>query len=348
MAREILLATGFEAGSTAFYEAQGWQLPTSSSGSFGGVRADGPRHITRLGVGGSYSVDRYTTTDPVKTPFVDPNKARWLHWWMQGSGNEGPAVEFELGGAAQARVLFGAVSGVITLQRGTSTTLTQTLPGTYVQGRGYWVAVYLHADNAGSMRVFLNGEEVLSFTGDTQALTSPGWDRVEWGRASSFDPRLWIDDVIITDDDAGTALTPIPEVFGQPLVPVEVVSGNLTGVPVAGNGRYANVANLPWDPSQYNEAAAPGDEDLYQMGGFVDMGGDILAVAVCANAYRQGLITQAELQVVSGGTGSYGAPRVLDAAPDTTTWCRYFSEDPAGGAWTPASVNALQAGVRFG
>lgn len=353
MAREILLATGFEAGSTAFYQAQGWAMTGSASSS--GVVATANRHITRLGEGGAYAWMKASTTLAVLCPRVDSASARWVHCWMMTqvsnvSSSEDAAIQFQLTGSAQMALRISRVTGAITIRRGgpDGTVLATSAVGTFNNSTGYWIAVYLHADNTGTMRVFVNGKEVVSYTGDTQALASGGWDRVAWTRATTTGiPVIYLDDVIITDDDGGTALTPLPEAYGQPLVPTEVVSGNLTGVPTTGTGRYANVANLPWNPSQYNEAAAPGDEDLYQMGGYVDMGGDILAVAVCANAYRQGLITQAELQVVSGGTGSYGTPEALAATPGTTTWCRYFSEDPDGGAWTPASVNALQAGVRF-
>lgn len=352
MAREILLATGFEAGVTGFYEAQGWELISGTSGS--GVVATPNRHITRLGAGGAYAWVKVGTTFGVVCPRVDSASARWMHCWMMAehvtvSNLYDTVIQFQLAGAAQMALRISRVTGEITIRRGgpDGTVLATSPVGTFNYSTGYWIAVYLHADNTGTMRVFVNGKEVVSYTGDTQALASGGWDRVAWTRYSSGLAVIYLDDVIITDDDGGMVLTPLPEAYGQPLVPTEVVSGNLTGVPTTGTGRYANVANLPWDPSQYNEAAAPGDEDLYQMGGFVDMGGDILAVAVCANAYRQGLITQAELQVVSGGVGSYGAPEALAATPGTTTWCRHFSEDPAGGAWTPASVNALQAGVRF-
>lgn len=352
MAREILLATGFEAGVTGFYLAQGWELSGSASGS--GVVATPNRHLTRLGEGGAYAWVKGGAAPSVMCPRVNSASARWMHCWMMSeqpivSNVYDSAIQFQLAGSNQMALRISRVTGEITIRRGgpDGTVLATSPPGTFNYSTGYWIAVYLHADNTGTMRVFVNDKEVVSYTGDTQALASGGWDRVAWLRPASGAFDIYLDDVIITDDDGGMVLTPLPEAYGQPLVPTEVVSGNLTGVPATGTGRYANVANLPWDPSQYNEAAAPGDEDLYQMGGYVDMGGDILAVAVCANAYRQGLITQAELQVVSGGVGSYGAPEALAATPGTTTWCRYFGEDPAGGAWTPASINALQAGVRF-
>lgn len=341
MALEVFVACSGEAGDIEFYRKEGWQ---------GGDITTDAKHQTKTGQGGKYSFRTSTTNNALVTPPFGLT-ARWCHVWMQTPSNQPQCIQFTDGVASQCTVVFVPATGVVTIRRGTytGTVLASSPLGAYNPSAGHWIAVYLEADNNGECRVYLDGVKVVSYQGDTQQRTDPGWAQCSFGLGvgGQIGTAYW-DDIIITDDDGGLMTEPLPECYGQAIWPVAVDSGNLTGTPETGADRYLNVASLPWDPDSCNIAAAPGDEDIYLLGGYVDLGGTVLMASVYANALSEGLITQAELGVGNGGQISWGAPQALPSSPDTRTWSRQFSVNPStGDPWTPSGLNSLKAGVRF-
>jgi len=120
--------------------------------------------------------------------------------------------------------------------------------------------------------------------------------------------------------------------------------GNLTGITGA---NYDEVNNNPSE-GQYSYAfdATVGDEDLYNFPPVTAP--TVHAVAVKASLAKSDSGTKtASMRLKSGTTNSAGS--VASIAPGTTYgWAStYFGTDPnTGAAWTPAGLNAAQAGVR--
>jgi hypothetical protein len=252
---------------------------------------------------------------------------------------------------AGRQVMFNFnTDGSIVLYRDTFAVHT-TAPGVWNPNVNHWFSIRLDAKNVGGeCTLFIDGAQILTFTGDLVAQATEDWDQVTWGNrfGSGYNwETATLDDVLITDDDGGTLLTPMPESYGFPVAANGVVSGNLVGVPVTLANRYQNINEVPVSQATYNLAAAINDEDLYDYAA-PPTGATVQCVAVYAEAGRDGTITQGEIHVVSGASDTYGTVETLPASPSFGVVDRLFTRNPDGDvAWNAASLAALQAGFRF-
>lgn len=354
MAYTVLYASGWEAGTLGFYTQAGW---TVSSGTVT-IQSVAPYlHKTGLGYGGAYSV--FLNEFPgaaLRSPTL-PAGGRWINFWYGTTpalwSALNPPLYFTLGGSSyQAAVVFNYFSqrvdfycdGVI---------VASSSVGTWVPGTPYWVSVFYEADPvAGRCKVYLDGVMVLDTgVGDTSTAGVAGWDGFTFGYVG-VGPNYggWggaIDDLSVTDDDGGTITSPpFPECYAIAQVPGSDVTTGLTPNPGAPN--YGNVDDIPAQQVTYNEATAPGQEDLYGLVAMAVAPASIPIVAVWAQATRDGGITQGELHVVSGLSDTYGTVETLPATPSFGSIARYFAENPDGpAAWSQVTVDAMQIGIRF-
>jgi len=342
MAYITYLATGWEGGVAAFYAENGWD------NDFGGMASGaGQVHKTLSGAGGSYSF--YTWTR-MRSPAVSTN-SRWLHFWQKAiNTSQDMNVQFARGGLRQFSLSASATTGVVGFYNG-GTPLAVTGPGVWNSATSHWIAIRLKAATAGTATLFIDGTQVLTFSGDTAEQATDDWDQFAFGSFwGIFGPmNHWVDDVIVTDDDGGAMTTPLTEAYGFPIVPDGTISGNLTGVPpwVPTTDRYKNIDELPASQTDYNLAAAANDEDLYSLTAPAS-GATIHAVTVWAEAGRDGTITQAAIHTVSGASDTYGTAVTLPAAPSYGVISRVHTRNPDGDvAWTNASIAALQVGLKF-
>lgn len=327
----ILYATGFEAGNSAFYVAQGWQFTGASA-----VTTTNP-HRSLAGEGGDYEL---YLNEYVKSPAFD-STARWLHFWLHHRDLDGywgswMGLEFQRVGASQLTIDFYTMR----VQAKRSTTVLAT-SNPHRKG-DHWVAIELLAqDAAGILNVYFDGDTapILTFTGDTKASTNTGWDRLLF---YDYAMDVDIDDLIITDNVTGR----LGERVLAPIVPSSDVAIVLT--PTPGPTSYTGIDERPPSTAEYNTATAALQEDIYGMSnlGFVPPTIDGLVV----NAYgaRDGAITQAELTVVSGVTTSRSAVIALPGSGGYGAALDIWETDPnTGAAWLPAAVSAVNCGIRF-
>jgi len=233
-----------------------------------------------------------------------------------------------------------------------STAVAVSSLGVWNQNQSHWVAIYLDARTAGTCTIYFNGTQVLTYSGDTAEQVTDNWDQVSFGASWSSPTgnvglHAIIDDVIITDNDGGVMTAPLPECFGQVIVPDAVISGNLTGVGAGGSGRFANVAERPASQAEYNLAAAISDEDLYSLT-TPDTPGIVHAVSIWAEATRSGTITQGAIRTVSGASDTYATAVTLPSASSYGVLTRIHTRNPNGDvAWTVGTLTALQVGFKF-
>lgn len=368
MAYTVTYATGWEAGVLSFYQQSNW----IHSGVVPAINTNANfLHRTLSGVGSNYSLNFNEGNAPTIN-FISPIfpiSSRWVNFWYKTSSTY-PAASatalFFLNSANnyQAAINFNYSNQSLDLYvdnalKGSSAS------GTWITNRAYWVSIYYVADPAaGRMKIYLNGVLVLDTTlfspplSDTSSTGVAGWQKISFGRQSgitTFPAALnnhgfsgYIDDLIITDDDGGTivASPPFSECIGFPASLDADASVGLTPVPVGSN--FNNVNDFPAQQVTYNQATVSGQEDLYGVAAMSLTPASITAVSVWSQAARDGLISQAEIKVVSGASTTYGTVEVLPASPAFGSIARFFGFNPNGGAaWTKATVDALEVGIRF-
>jgi hypothetical protein len=341
MAVTTYLACGFEAGLKSFLLENSWFSDFGVPQNGAGVV-----HRTLGGAGGNWS---FYCNARIRTPILSTN-VRWAHaWYYDVNNNSDLCLQFSLTGARQLTLTFTASTGIVRIYNGL-TVIALSGGGVWNHRVSHWISVRAVTKSVGgSCTVFIDGLQVLTYSGDTAEQATDDWNQFGVGDYYGGFPN-WagiLDDLIITDDDGGTLLTPMPESYGFPIVPDGVVSGNLTGVAVVGANRFQNIDELPPLITDYNLAAASGDEDLYSLTAPAS-GVTIQCVSIWAEAARDGTITQAQLRTVSGASDTYGTAVVLPASPSYSVINRIHDRNPDGDvAWTNAAIAALQVGLKF-
>ncbi len=177
----------------------------------------------------------------------------------------------------------------------------------------------------------------------------------QWSPLSGFDEIVmragvgnifYLDDMIIADHTTGRATREwyIPQVRpnanGTPL--------DLT--PVGSPNNFANV-NEVGDPNfgTFNKTTTAGLGDFYANAPAPWTPQNILAVAPLAVVSRDGTITQARMNISSGGTGANGTYATVGAAGSPTVIQEIFTLDPDTGVPFAdiTAVNNVTAGPQF-
>lgn len=236
-------------------------------------------------------------------------------------------------------------SGQLQLRRDTTVLWTRT----DVEPAGTWLhyelkAVLDHTTN-GALTLRRNGQILAALTGiQTKIAAADVVDAVRAIEASGGIQRFRLDDLYVCDG-SGTANN---DFLGQrrvrTLLPNSDIASGWTPTPAGSNA--ARVGDTtPDDDTGYVSAAAAGPLDRY---GFEDLPASVATVSGVRVSYRvrkqDAVPAETRCFVQSGATVAQGP----NDAPDVTY--RYFSAlfptDPAtGAAWTPATVNALSAGM---
>ena len=339
----VLYATGWEAGSFAWYSgsAVGWVFSQSGLST-----NPSQQHRTAGGVGGNYSVG-IGWGAAVQPGTVTAGTAKWLHFWGLPSspGSNRFVVQFGRNTTCQINVGFEP-SGAISIYRG-STLLGQTI-GAWNAMLPHWFALEVVADNAGYVNVYVDGNLAATYSGDTQEdATLSGWDRFGFGSNISPYPyyfadmgSVYVDDIIVTDD-----ATPLPEHYVAVLSPDgDTAQADFT--PSSAGSHYDKVDEIPENTADYNTATLSGQEDRYTVSNPPSMD-SILCVNICARATRDGALTQGEISVKSGSTVDYSTPETLPASPAYYSMQYLLETDPDTGlAWDNAGVAAMEIGFR--
>jgi hypothetical protein len=201
------------------------------------------------------------------------------------------------------------------------------------------------ADSNGTAELRVNGQTIVTYTGDTKNTTNAyvnGW-RVE---ASSAGQNGWFDNIIVYSNTGNPPNTWTPETRIFDVLPTG--AGDTTEwTPSAGaNWQCVNEQPSNGDTSYVSAASSP-LTDVYAFSTPVPAGAIVYGVAVHATARKDDAGTNNVDGVIQSGGTNYakGSPQAL-----TSTYVRYrwlWDVDPATSApWTVAAANAAQAGVR--
>jgi hypothetical protein len=260
------------------------------------------------------------------------------------------SVTFYKSTVLQFTFTYSTADGKMRMYRGGTAaeggTLVDTSAAFSLAAGAHWWAYYLNADNSGSAKVYVDGVLKASFTGDTQAHTSNGWDQIRWsGTAHTDSMGRYLDDIIITDDDSGSMTTPLTECYGKPLTPTGA-AGNLKGVPDAVD--RSNNLTLPAQQTAFVSGDA-GEADIYDYSDLIERAvSSVVLVSINSEVLVTDSVLDTELRVLSGMTDTW-YPKAYP--PSSNVWWPQnwvLTQDPDGPtAWDTPSVNVLLVGIRF-
>lgn len=225
-----------------------------------------------------------------------------------------------------------------------------TVLGTYVRAATNSVFDYYEmsatiASTGGTCTVRLNGNVVISFTGNTKnGGTNTTVDAVSFGNNYAGGEYTYVDDLYICD---GTGSAPYNTFLGD----VRVLSLSPTAdgsskqwTPDTGTTNYSRVNEVPYSAANYVTSGTVGQRDTYAM---ADLTGSptVLALQTCVVAKKSDAGTMnLKPAIKSGASVYYGATTALAGSDTTLTDLR--TVDPAtAAAWTVTGVNAIEAGM---
>jgi len=199
----------------------------------------------------------------------------------------------------------------------------------------FHVQMYMHADNSGALGIKINGQQCVDYSGDTLPGSSTGVDSFRIYCGASY--REWY-----FDDMVWGNLGYLGDLRCVELRP-DADTGQDDFTPSTGTDNYAMVDETPASDSDYNETSTDGDADELDLEDFTQP--TLTPVAVLSWVRAQALTANGDglyVGVDSGGTDS----QELHAL--ATAWDYYThmdDQDPAGGEWDDAALDALK--VRY-
>ncbi len=292
----------------------------AATGNSAAVRKDFPP-VAKVIIGYATFADRFTDSSTIAAFYGDTGTLAHLSMRFLTSGS----IQLWRGGT----IVATSPSGVIRINAWHYIEVSATIN-----------------DTTGNIVVRVDGTQVLTFTGDTKnAGVASTIDRVDVYNGTTGANGWLMDDFYICDD---TGAAPWNTFLGD--VRVQTVKPNGAGsstqlTPVGSGSNWQNVDEIPASAADYNYSTTPGHRDLYTM---EDVGiGTVTVFGVQVTAFANKTDTttrQVKPLLKSGATVYPGAAKTLSVTPGPVT--TLFQTNPATSAqWTPAEVNAIEAGV---
>lgn len=247
------------------------------------------------------------------------------------------------GGTTLHLTIYGSeISGAIQVRRGdgNGTLLAESAPGVIQVGTWHHVEIRATiADSGGRCEVWVDGAKVIDFTGDTKnGGTASQIDSVEFRRGTGV-PML-ISDIVISG-----ASTPV----GPATVWLHLPDGDgdhTDLAPSSGPANYAMVDENPPDgDSTYVASDTDGEFDLYTIGNLPAGTWEVLAIQTEIDARTDDGGARNLIPVLKTNGSEYRGTSTPVSASYTTYLEVWETNPDTAAAWTPAEVEALQAGV---
>ena len=244
-----------------------------------------------------------------------------------------------------------AADGKVALTRGT-TVIATSASVVFAPNIFYRIEIgniYIH-DTAGTAQVRVDGVLVIDFTGDTRnSTTSSSIVAVGWGGGGPIQP-FRVDDVMIWSSAGATPNGVIGD-FRIDLATPNSNGSTINGTPVGVASAYLAVDEVgtPNNETDYVLDATAGNINLFGLSDLVGTPTTIFAVGVTVAGRSDNVGTRSVQAGVKSGatTGWSGEDVVLPAQGAYAQRTQFFPLDPATGvAWTPAAINAMEAGYK--
>jgi hypothetical protein len=262
-------------------------------------------------------------------------------------GSPGTLIAFrDEDAAAQISVAYNAATQSVSLVRGATVIAT----GAAVITLATWYVLELHlvlSDTVGVAAGKLNGVTDFAFSGDTVATAKPSVRSMVIGNGGWV---AFFDDIAI-NDTTGSYQNSWIGTGGVYLLRPTSDGVTTDWAPSTGSDDYACVDEVPANTTDWVQAQAAGTLDLYGLG---DLPADVKTVDMVETVW-QAALSEAGWNELKGVI-RHGGTNYVDGAgqPVTSVKENYvlykgapLYVDPGdASAWTPADVNALEAGVQ--
>jgi len=248
-------------------------------------------------------------------------------------------------------VLQRSAAGFLELRRGT-TTGTILATGTTAISDDVWHYIEIRAtvaDSGGICQVHLDGNATpeIDFTGDTRnAGTSVNIDAVRQSVRNAS--TVFLTDVYILNT---TGAAPLNTWLGDVAVRTLSPSGNGTTSQFVGSDadstdNYALVDELPVSTSDWVGSATVGHKDTYAIADLPAGVQTVYGLAWNANVAKTDAGDISAAPVIRSGATDYVGSTFAPSTSYVTRQVIYATDPATSAAWTPAGVNAIEAGVQ--
>ena len=269
-------------------------------------------------------------------------------YYTNTTANISMASMTENTGAPNATLNYDAPSNVIRLYRGSITTSLATAPAFALNS---WHVVewrlQITSVSTGSSEVWVDGVQVIAFSGDVCQTATPSISNVFLGTINTHANTIFAayDDVAV-NDTSGTRNNGRP---GDGRIELLLPSGAGSSTQLTRGGtdtgaNYSQVNERPPSMSQYVASANVGDRDLYAMSDSSLSGAvnliELLALANNSDAGAGSL----GLTLKSGATTNEATAQALSSSAGYYR-TRYETDPNTSADWTPSAVQAIEAGV---
>lgn len=252
---------------------------------------------------------------------------------------------YEGAGATKHIGVLFAGSGIIQVFRNT-TLIAQSPAGSYVLGtwHHFEMKVTIH-DTTGAVEIRIDGSAVLAAAGlDTRNGGALGViDRVTFG-ANSGQP-IRIDDAYVLDTAGPKNNDFLGDCVVETLTPTaDGFYGDWT--PLGGGASFVEVDETNQDAdTTYISATAVAAKESFGLSDLATTVGSVFGVKTVVSARHDGPGGTFRPLLRLGGVDAFGTADAPGAG--YTGHAEVFENDPAGGDWTIADVNAVEAGVEI-
>lgn len=260
-----------------------------------------------------------------------------FHLWATGL-TEDYCFTFTSGSTVQCSLRYRA-DGKLRFARGTTTALGDSAAPVIAINAWYFIQIRVNIAAAGSYEVRVNGQTVISGTGNTQALAGFGADGWQIRNLRFANILLYNE----SGTQAPNTWTPETRIYAD----LPNAAGASSGWTPSAAANYQCVDEQPNNgDTDYVSAAAAGPVDSYACAATAPAGTNIYAVAVEIVARKDDAGTnEVDCLLRTGGSDfASGSSAAL-----TTTYQRFrrlWTQDPAtAAAWTRANANAAQPGI---
>lgn len=245
--------------------------------------------------------------------------------------------------------IFQTLTRAISVYRGPDSTLLGTSANGVIPATGFFyveVKVFI-SSTVGTVDVRINGTNILSLTGlNTKNTANSYANTLRIAPPAIISGFNALDDVYICDATGSTNNNFLGDCRIDTILPT--ADGNYSQwTPNTGTVHFNRVNESAPDLTTYNAGLTVGDRDSYGMADLAALSSQIIyGVQVNAAALKDDAGSKSIATMVrSGGVDGDGATAVLGTSQLYVS--QVFETNPNGSiAWTEASVNAMEAGVK--
>lgn len=269
-----------------------------------------------------------------------------LNWYL-GNPSAGDRYLIDLRTVGAAQLAWLVSTSTRDLELWVNGAQRDVLLAAYLSATEYAVGMDVKIDNAaGWAKVYLDGVEILSYTGNTG---NADIERVQLGtQGGNWSTFCYMDDLYI-DDTTGEAAAPVPDLRFEFISPNGV--GNYSvwdPSPGGGEANWQDVDERPNDgDTTHVEAQVLNERDSYAMTTYTMAAGWAIEAVIPTTIAKKtdgGTDTKVNLMLRQGGVDDDGSDQ--DLPTDYGLLWDRFTLDPGGGSWSQADLDSVECGYR--